>query len=916
MLWIRMALGELMKNKGFSLFFIVNLSIGLAGFIAIQCFGRSLNRHLDENLKEILTADLVLSSNSPMTLEELNLVDKVLGPDKTGSRLVSFYSMVRAGDQARLVRVMAIDEFYPLYGGFTFEGPSHHSHQRDIRDIQKSPGLFMTQDTALALGINNRQDLNKPLILGNKTFYVQDFFKDDPDRSLTSLELAPKIYMGMDQLKGTGLIRFGSRIKYLQYYRFSGKTNIPELVFNLRQALYAQSDQFGQPGQLQGQPRINVYDTRDVNQRLGRVTGYFTGYMGLVSIVALFLAGIATAYLFQGFLNLKLKEIAILMSIGARHRAIYFYISFQLILLGTLAAILALAISILLFPAFPVIFKDLIPSNIPIVLDPVTIVLALAMGMAGSFIFCLPVFVRIFSIKPLVLLQGQGIQGRGRGKPGPVSDPVSDPGPAVSVPVSVPVSGPGQGRVSLPGNGQGLGNANGLVQTASFLPGLAGFFLVSVLVAGSVRTGIIFAVGFIVSMVFLSGVGWLIFSGCRYLSATRNLPGKIAFRNLFRNKWSSLSCFVTIAMGVFLISIIPQVQKGLQTEIMRPEGLKIPVFFLVDIQEEQKLPFIEFMKNQDGDLSNISPMVRGRILFVNQKPFYGKNQDQDTSPRGRDSGRGHGRRLEFNFSHRKTLDASEIIVQGRPLSPIPWNFEASTPFEVSLEQSFAERMGISLGDLMGFDIQGIPMEGRVVNLRKVRWNSFQPNFFLLFQDGVLDNAPKTFLASVSSVPKASRQDLKNQIVRAFPNISVIDVTQMAGTLLTIIEKLSLSIGFMAWLAIAAGLVSIFSIARHEARKNENQVNLLKVLGADFKTIQAITLLEFGFIGFFAALSALVLSSGFSRAVSWYFFDSLWQFDLGYSFVILFATTGICMGTAFTASRKVLNSKPVRLLANT
>jgi len=367
-------------------------------------------------------------------------------------------------------------------------------------------------------------------------------------------------------------------------------------------------------------------------------------------------------------------------------------------------------------------------------------------------------------------------------------------------------------------------------------------------------------------------------------------------------------------MGAFLISIIPQVQKGLQNEIKRPKDLKIPAFFLVDIQDEQKMPFIEFMKRKDADLANMSPMVRGRILRVNQHPFYGENKDPESKRPGAGN-RSRGRRLEFNFSYRESLDISETIVQGKPLSKAFWDFESAVPFEISVEESFAERYGLSVGDLIGFEIQGIPMEGQVKNLRKVRWNSFQPNFFLLFQNRVLNDAPKTFLAAISHVARENRQELKNKIVEAFPNVSVIDVTQMAGTLLGITDKLSLSIRFMAWLAIAAGLVSIFSIARHEAWKNENQINLLKVLGADFKSIKAITLLEFGFIGFTAALFAILLSFGFSWAISWYFFDSLWQFDLGVSLMILFLTTCICMGTALMASRKVMNTKPVKLLAN-
>jgi ABC-type cobalamin/Fe3+-siderophores transport system ATPase subunit len=159
-----------------------------------------------------------------------------------------------------------------------------------------------------------------------------------------------------------------------------------------------------------------------------------------------------------------------------------------------------------------------------------------------------------------------------------------------------------------------------------------------------------------------------------------------------------------------------------------------------------------------------------------------------------------------------------------------------------------------------------------------------------------------------------------QVISFLPGLAAFSLVSVfvavSVTLLTITDRLSLSIRFMAWLAIAAGLVSIFFIARHGAWKNETQVNLLKVLGADFKAIQGITLLEFGFTGFTAALFAVLLSLGFSRIFSWYFFDNLWQFDLLGSLVIFLLTTGICMATAFTASRKVMNTKPVTLLSNT
>lgn len=187
-------------------------------------------------------------------------------------------------------------------------------------------------------------------------------------------------------------------------------------------------------------------------------------------------------------------------------------------------------------------------------------------------------------------------------------------------------------------------------------------------------------------------------------------------------------------------------------------------------------------------------------------------------------------------------------------------------------------------------------------------------FFLLFQDGVLNDAPKTHLGAISNVPPALRKDLKNSLVDRFPNISVIDVTQTAATILGVTDRLLLSVRFMAWLAMAAGLVSIFSIARHEAHKNRNQINLLKVLGGDFNLLRQVTLVEFGVMGFSASLCAVVLSAGFSWAVSWYFFDRLWAFDPLWMGGILVGATGVCMATGLWAARRVMNSSPLSLLA--
>ncbi len=271
------------------------------------------------------------------------------------------------------------------------------------------------------------------------------------------------------------------------------------------------------------------------------------------------------------------------------------------------------------------------------------------------------------------------------------------------------------------------------------------------------------------------------------------------------------------------------------------------------------------------------------------------------------------RRTEFNFSSREQLDASETVVEGPPMSTVPWAADANQPFAISMEREFGERLQVGIGDRLVVDILGIELEGQVVNLRKVRWNSFQPNFFMLVQKGVLDDAPKTYLASVSRVEKEKKEALVNRLTAAFPNVSVIDVSGTVAQLSNIAGQLSQSLRFMAGLAMAIGLVTVVSIARQEALRREREINLLRVLGAGIGRIRTILILEFAVLSAAAALTALLLSVLCSLAISWLLFDRLWQFQWQSSAFLLLAVPLTCALTALLAADSVIRRKPTALL---
>ena len=849
-LWLLLAWRDISRNLRFSLLFILNLAIGFTGFLLIGSFGSSLTGYLDNNLKEILTADLMLQSSRPLSAEEVQASLTAAGEGSRMSEQISLFSMVRGKSSSRLTQIVAIDDAFPLYGRFEYLGQQEHAEV--MAGLLGGNRILMGTEVAGSFNLA----LGDTLHIGQKEYEVAFFHKRDPGSEVTSIELAPKIYMGLPQLQESGLIRFGSRITYKRYIRLPALADAGQVAVRLKEYFAAAKG---------NGPEVRVFTTLDVNRRLGQVVEYFTGYMGLVGMISLFLAGLTAVYLFRQHLRHKLKETAILLSLGAKRWQCLALSSAQLAFLGLVGALLATAFARLLLPLFSGLLQGLISQDIPLAVHPRDAGIALAAGAVGGLLFCLPVYHHLYRVKPLQLL-----------------------------------------REAAPAEEQRKKEV--LMRLAGSLPAIGMFFFLASLLSGSFRQGAYFTGGMAAVALLLIVTGGLLLRRCRFWSHSGNLTRKIVFRNLFRNRLSVLPLFVAIAMATLLMNIIPQIEKGLLAEIAQPEDMTLPVFFLVDIQEEQKEPLSAFFQQTDHHLSSIAPMVQGRIRSVNGMAFARWREQRQVQGESRIF-----RRSDFNFSSRDELDPSETVIEGVPVEPAPWSPESGRPFEISMEERFSERLGVSIGDRLVFDIQGLEMEGKVVNLRKVRWNSFQPNFFLLFQKGVLDNAPRTYLASVGNVAPGEKQALLNSLAQEFPNVSAIDVTRTVEQIGDITLKLTGALRFMAYLAIITGLVAVLSTARHEALQREKELNLLRVLGAGTNRIRGLIMLEFGLLGGAAGCVSVGLGYGCSYWLSWLFFDRIWRFQWQSGAFMIAGATLICALAAFLAAEAVVRRKPVALL---
>ena len=845
MLWLKLAYKEIVNNFRFSLFFIINLSIGLIGFIALDSFKNSIDTHLNNNSRAILTADAQISARTPLTDLEYTLADNIFDTNYEFSDQISFFSMVAGNEASRMGQLIGIDESYPQYGEFILQEGGVLSDELRQQLINNN-SIWVAQDLMLTLNLS----IGETIRIGESDYTITDVIETDPSSTISVMSNFPPIYMGLKQIQATGLIQLGSRVTYSRFYKFDEDVEMESWEEEFR---LAEIEKFGDSRSM------SMTTHQEQSEDLGEILAYMNDYLGLIALIALFLAGVGAAYLFRSFFTSRFKDMAILMCLGGTPKQAYLMTLIQIISLGAMSAIIASAIAYLVLPVLPSLLENFLPRGFQNDMKVSSIFLALFLGTIGSVICCLPILSKIYDLHPIALFH-ENIQ------------------PSKSLP-------------------------HWKRHVLSYMPILTVFWALAIWQSNSVQIGTYFIGSFLIAIFVLGTVAWYILKYCESFASHSSVTQKIALRNLNRNRLGAVSCFLAIGLGSLLINLIPQIEKGLQEEISRPDDFSVPDFFMFDIQPDQLTPLESILLNYDQGLSFVSPQVRARLESINSLDAGQFEEIPDEQIQSR---------RMVNLTYQDALKSSEKLVEGEVWEG-PWDFNSDELPGISLEQDYAKRINAKVGDTISFDVQSVAVTGRVINTRTVDWNSFQPNFFISFQPGVLEPAPKTFIAAVSNVPQKQHLSIQNDIVQSLPNISIINVGEIVTRMLDIMNQISWGIKVMAYLSIFAGLIVLFSIARYEVKSRFWEINLLKILGANFKDVRSIIQIEFGILGFFAALVGVSMSLILSYAISWFIFDSIWELSWGITVFSLVAISALSVATALVATMSVLKQKPLQLL---
>ena len=837
-----------------------SVSAGVAALVAINSFTENLTRSVAAQSQALLGADLVVAVRAGLPPGPSKWIDSVIAP-RTGrpagsrAQVASFPGMAYVPRNAgvRLVQVKAVEPGYPFYGKILTEPAGHWA------DLA-SPGRVLV-DPSLLTALN--ATVGDTLALGKGRFVISATVLNVPGDVGVATAFGPRVFMAAADLPATELVRFGSRVDYETFVKLPVAAEAQKIADAKRLAFRTE--------------RVRIRTVEDDRENLTDTLARLGNYLGLVALIALLLGGLGVASATHVFIQQKLDTIAVLRCLGATSLEVFAIYLVQAVAMGLLGSAVGALLGLGVQAVLPALVKDLLPVDVQVSLAPRAILMGLGLGLWVSAVFALMPLLGVRRISPLATLRRQFETTPGR------RDPLT-------------------------------WLAGGLLA--------ASVVALSIVQVGNPRDGFFFAGGIavVVLVLWLASLG-MIRAVRRWFPASWPYLWRQGLANLYRPANQTVTVVLALGFGGFLLSTLFLVQHNLLREFRIGGLADRPNLMLFDIQPDQQRGVAEMLAAAGHPGSGMVPIVPMRIASLKGRPVVVDTvrPDSAAAPPERGRGRGGNRpsggwavRREYRSTYRDSVTASEKIVAGSWWKPGS-KPEAGAAALISLDEDIAQDIGAGLGDEIVWDVQGVKIPTKVANLRRVDWGRFQTNFFVVFQNGVLDAAPQMLVTLTRVDSAAARGRLQRQVAERYPNVSAIDLSQVQQAIESVLGKAALAVRFLAFFSLAAGTIVLVGAVTTARFQRMREGVLLKTLGATRYQVLRILFAEYAALGTLSAATAIVLSSSAGWALA------KWLFEVRFDLPIL-SLTGLTLGCiALTLavglwnSGEVLRKSPLAIL---
>lgn len=431
---------------------------------------------------------------------------------------------------------------------------------------------------------------------------------------------------------------------------------------------------------------------------------------------------------------------------------------------------------------------------------------------------------------------------------------------------------------------------------SGYLLALASFMGLLLWQARDLRLGLLTFGGFIALLAVSFIAGWLLL---RLLQSVRVPPGWPAWRfaqtSLKRRPAATILQIVALSLGLMALLLLTVVRQDLVAAWRQSSPPDAPNHFIINIQPDQREAVAqELTKNGIADVG-LDPMIRGRLLQVEGRNINSATYTEERAQRLVER--------EFNLSTLTDLPVHNTITEGR------W-FDNAQP-EASVEQGLAKTLGLKLGDLLRFDVGGQSIDVKITSLRKLDWGSMRVNFFVILNSSAAQNLPATYITAIH-LP-ANQQSLVNQLVRHYPNLTIVDVGSMVVQVQQVIDQVIAAVEFLFLFTLVSGVMVLAAAMLISQNERAHEAGLLRALGATRRELSRAQWVECLLVG----TAAGVLAASGASLVGWVLAHQVFEFEWQFSPLVWIVGIAAGIVCAFLGGwfglRNVLSRPPIQTL---
>lgn len=762
------------------------LVLGVAVMTAVGTLVNRVNLALTGSAAEMLGGDLgVAGRDDPPAA----FADEAQRRGLAHTRLASFGSVLFQGDASQMASIKAVEAGYPLRGALRVRATPGGALIADAGMPAKGQA-YADPRLLQALGLKAGDDLE----FGAGTLRIAGIIESEPDAGGDLLTLSPTLLVNRADVEGTGLLGPGSRINYR--LMFAGPATD---IAAFRQWLLPQ---------VKGMRLLSVNDTQRGVRQAFDLAGRF---LGLSALLAVLLAGVATALAANRFALRRIDQVAILRCLGARQRDILAGLALQLLMLAVPACAIGIGLGMAAQEGLVQVLGSLVPQRLPLP-EAMPALTGAGIGLLLLFGFGLPPLLRLRGVPPMRVLN--------------------------------------RSFAALPP-----------ASLLAYVAALAASLVLAVQVTGDLKLAL-WVLGGLAGLAVAAGVvGFLLLQLLRGLQHRLHGNWRLGLAALTRRRMLAVMQLVGLSLSLCALLLLAVIGPGLLQQWRERLPADTPNYFLINIQPEQRDSVLAALQGLGADDASIEPMATGRLIAINGKPplRVDRTPADDSQPQGEGQRDDDDENRPLNFSWRSTFPPANTLVNGTFWKP------DSTAAEASVEIGWAKRYGVSPGDRITIAVGEQEREFSVTSVRKADWNTFRPNFFVLLNPNAVGDTPHNLL-SAFHLPAGQAAGL-GALVRAQPNLSLLDVDAVISQVRDVMERAAQAVQLVMVFSLLAGVLVLLAALQATAGERRYDSAVLRTLGATRRQLRGAVLVEFGALGALAALLAVGAAAVIGVAVS-------------------------------------------------